>query len=119
MAHPFKVLIVGGSITGLSLALMLQRNGIDFVILEAYPEIAPQVGASIGLLPNGFRILDQLGCYEDILKVAENVAVDRAYLRGPDGETMWEMEGVNEQVVERWDLLFSSVALSLSYGYCY
>lgn len=37
-----------------------------YVLLEAYPEIAPQLGASIGLLPNGLRILDQLGCYESI-----------------------------------------------------
>ncbi|KAB8268882.1 hypothetical protein BDV30DRAFT_230298 [Aspergillus minisclerotigenes] len=60
----FKVIIAGGSIAGLSLALMLEKNGIDFLVLEAYPSIAPQVGASIGLLPNGLRILDQLGCYD-------------------------------------------------------
>jgi hypothetical protein len=57
---------------GLSLALMLEKNEIDFLILEAYPEIAPQIGASIGLWPNGLRVLDQLGCYEDLLKLAEN-----------------------------------------------
>ncbi|OLN94167.1 FAD-dependent urate hydroxylase 5 [Colletotrichum chlorophyti] len=65
-----KVVIVGASIAGLSLANMLERVGIDYVLLEAYPEIAPQVGASIGLLPNGLRILDQLGCYERIRAMA-------------------------------------------------
>ncbi|KAF5858895.1 hypothetical protein ETB97_003601 [Aspergillus alliaceus] len=59
----FKVIIAGCSIAGLSLALMLEKNGMDFLVLEAYPSIAPQVGASIGLLPNGLRNLDQLGCY--------------------------------------------------------
>lgn len=52
--------------SGLSLANMLERFDIDFLILEAYPSIAPQLGASIGLLPGGLRILDQLGCYEPI-----------------------------------------------------
>jgi 2-polyprenyl-6-methoxyphenol hydroxylase-like FAD-dependent oxidoreductase len=58
----FKVIIVGGSIAELSLALMLEKNGIDFLMLEGYPSIATQVGASLALLPNGQRILDQLGC---------------------------------------------------------
>ncbi|KAF2804993.1 FAD-binding domain-containing protein [Mytilinidion resinicola] len=64
---PFRVVIAGGSVAGLSLANMLQANGIDYIILEAYPKIAPQVGASIGLLPHGNRILDQLGLFEKVL----------------------------------------------------
>ncbi|KAL4951707.1 hypothetical protein BDW69DRAFT_196241 [Aspergillus filifer] len=63
----FRVVIVGGSIAGLTLAHCLLRKNIDFVVLESHDEIAPQVGASIGLLPNGFRILDQLGLCDDIL----------------------------------------------------
>ena len=39
---PFKVLIVGGSIAGLSIALMLEQHGIDFLVLEAYYDITPQ-----------------------------------------------------------------------------
>ncbi|KAB8215643.1 hypothetical protein BDV33DRAFT_208103 [Aspergillus novoparasiticus] len=70
-SKPFKVIIAGGSVAGLSLALMLEKNGIDFLVLEACPSIAPQVGASIGLLPNGLRILDQLGCYESVMEMAE------------------------------------------------
>lgn len=59
---PFRVVIIGGSVAGLVLlGNMLQLNNIDFIILEAYPKIAPQIGASIGLLPNGNRILDQPG----------------------------------------------------------
>ncbi|KAJ7147151.1 hypothetical protein C8R43DRAFT_1012137 [Mycena crocata] len=62
----FKVLIGGGSIAGLALANMLEQLGIDFLILEAYPEIASQVGASTGFTPNGSRILFQIGCYDGI-----------------------------------------------------
>ncbi|RFU79752.1 fad binding domain-containing [Trichoderma arundinaceum] len=38
-----KVLIVGGSISGLSLAVMLEKFGIEFTVLEAYSNIAPDV----------------------------------------------------------------------------
>ncbi|PIG69629.1 monooxygenase [Aspergillus arachidicola] len=74
MANPkpkFRVVIVGGSIAGLTLAHCLLRNNIDFVVLEAHSDIAPQVGASIGIVPNGARILDQLGLFDDILATTE------------------------------------------------
>ncbi|KAI8290105.1 hypothetical protein K4K60_006852 [Colletotrichum sp. SAR11_57] len=67
-----KIIIVGGSVAGLSLANMLEKFDIDYTILEAYSQIAPQIGASIGLLPNGLRILDQLGCYERLREAAGN-----------------------------------------------
>lgn len=96
----FKVIIVGGSIAGLSLALMLEKNGIDFLVLEAYPDIAPQVGASIGVLPNGLRILDQLGCYETILEMAE-YPVDKVIFRDSRGQPFWLFDNFNEQMVAR------------------
>ncbi|RTE77942.1 hypothetical protein BHE90_007568 [Fusarium euwallaceae] len=81
----FKVIIVGGSVAGLSVANMLEQFDIDYILLEAYPHIAPQVGASIGILPNGFRILDQLGCFEPILDIAGECRYTLGSLRGPDG----------------------------------
>jgi 2-polyprenyl-6-methoxyphenol hydroxylase-like FAD-dependent oxidoreductase len=69
----FKVIIVGGSIAGLTLAHCLQRGGIDFVVLEAHDEIAPQVGASIGILPNRARVLDQLGLWNDVEDLIEPI----------------------------------------------
>lgn len=67
-----KVIIVGGSISGLSLANMLEKFGIEYIVLEGHSTIAPQLGASLGLLPSGLRILDQLGCYEKIQHIAGN-----------------------------------------------
>jgi 2-polyprenyl-6-methoxyphenol hydroxylase-like FAD-dependent oxidoreductase len=69
----FRVLIVGGGIAGLTLANALQHAGIDYLLLEARSELAPQIGASIGLGPNGSRILDQLGCYDDIMELTEPI----------------------------------------------
>ncbi|KAH8891947.1 FAD/NAD(P)-binding domain-containing protein [Thozetella sp. PMI_491] len=63
-----KIVIVGGSVTGLTLANILERLGIDYILLEGHEQVAPQLGASIAFWSNGFRILDQLGCFEDFVK---------------------------------------------------
>ncbi|KAL4940542.1 hypothetical protein BDV06DRAFT_196363 [Aspergillus oleicola] len=63
----FKVIIAGGSLVGLTLALALERAGIDFELFEK-GQFAPQLGASIGLHPHSLRILDQLGVWPDIEK---------------------------------------------------
>ncbi|KAI0447517.1 FAD/NAD(P)-binding domain-containing protein [Xylaria telfairii] len=62
MAKPknFKVIIVGGSVIGLTLANALERAGIDFVLLEKR-QIAPDLGASISLLCHSSRVYEQLG----------------------------------------------------------
>ncbi|KAI8661051.1 FAD-binding-3 domain-containing protein [Fusarium keratoplasticum] len=96
---PFKVVIVGASVAGLSLANMLQANDIDFVVLEAYPSIAPQVGASIGLLPHGNRILDQLGLYEKILQVAE--PVNTFSFREPSGLPLASYPDMDRNLIDR------------------
>ncbi|CAG8112183.1 unnamed protein product [Penicillium olsonii] len=96
----FKVIIVGGSIAGLSLALMLERNGIDFVVLESYKSIAPQVGASIGVLSNGLRILDQIDCCQPVVDAAE-YPVDKVYYRDSRGKLIWSLEDYDEDITER------------------
>ncbi|KAJ5170215.1 Monooxygenase FAD-binding [Penicillium coprophilum] len=48
----FKVIIVGGSITGLTLANALSRMKIDFLVLETRDVISPCLGAA-SMIPNG------------------------------------------------------------------
>ncbi|GFF78892.1 FAD/NAD(P)-binding domain-containing protein [Aspergillus udagawae] len=79
----FKVVIVGGSITGLTLAHCLHQANIDHIVLEKRHEIAPQEGASIGLWPNGGQILDQLGLYGELEKLTEPLNV--MHVVYPDG----------------------------------
>ncbi|KKK11808.1 hypothetical protein ARAM_002655 [Aspergillus rambellii] len=71
----FKILIAGGSLVGLGLAIALERAGIDYELFEK-GDFAPQLGASIGLHPHTIKILEQLGVWEDIQKVVAPL-VDR------------------------------------------
>ncbi|KAL1601924.1 hypothetical protein SLS59_005089 [Nothophoma quercina] len=61
-----KILIAGGSVAGLTLANILEQLSIVDLVFDKYGKIASDVGASIGIFPNGSRILDQPGCYDDI-----------------------------------------------------
>ncbi|CAI7650768.1 unnamed protein product [Penicillium glandicola] len=79
----FKVIIVGGSIAGLTLAHSLSKANIDHVVLEKRAEIAPQEGAFIGVWPNGAHILDQLGLYGSLEKLT--APLSRMHLSFPDG----------------------------------
>ncbi|CAG8894999.1 unnamed protein product [Penicillium egyptiacum] len=79
----FQVIIVGGSIGGLTLAHCLQRAGIDHVVLEKARNPAPQIGASIGVSPNGARVLDQLQLYDLVEEQIEQLST--ATIRYPDG----------------------------------
>ncbi|KAF5652001.1 hydroxylase [Fusarium sp. NRRL 25303] len=97
--RPFRVVIVGASVTGLSLANMLQANGIDFLVLEAYPTVAPQVGASIGLLPHGNRILDQLGLYEKIMGIAPPIQAFN--FRDTNGQILACHREMDKRIIER------------------
>lgn len=67
------VIIAGSGLTGLTLALMLQDLGVDYLLLEAYDSCTPNVGASIAIQPNGLRILHQLGLLEDIEAIYQPV----------------------------------------------
>ncbi|KAL8386850.1 hypothetical protein RB595_010343 [Gaeumannomyces hyphopodioides] len=78
-AKEHQVVIVGGGLTGLAMALMLEKLDVDYVLLEAYKTVTPNVGASIGLLPHGERVLDQLGCW-DALR-ARSMPVENVILR--------------------------------------
>ena len=65
----FRVIIVGASISGLTLANALARAGIEFVVLEKQKDVEIQKGASIVIFSNGFVTLDQLGLYEKLTNI--------------------------------------------------
>ncbi|OJD24681.1 hypothetical protein ACJ73_03955 [Blastomyces percursus] len=62
MEVPQHVAIVGGGLSGLSLALALQKVNIPCTVYEARDE-SYEAGGGITLSPNALRILDKLGVY--------------------------------------------------------
>ncbi|HWA39366.1 MAG TPA: FAD-dependent monooxygenase, partial [Burkholderiales bacterium] len=67
------VLIVGGGIGGLTLALSLQKRGIPCRVFESAPEIKA-VGVGVNLLPHAMRVLSALGLQPALAKVAVETA---------------------------------------------
>ena len=64
-----RVLIVGGGIGGLTLALSLHRAGIACRVYESTPQLRA-IGVGINLLPHSTRILDELGLLDALARVA-------------------------------------------------
>lgn len=82
--RPFRVIVVGGGVVGLTASHCLQKAGIDHVVLEKRAVVAPPEGASIALYAHGSRILHQLGCLEAVEKAC---VPGRNWLtRYPDGK---------------------------------
>ncbi|KAL5334674.1 hypothetical protein BJX70DRAFT_377411 [Aspergillus crustosus] len=84
-----KVIIVGGSVAGLTLAHCLAKANIDHIVLEKRAEISPQEGAFIGIWPNGAQVLDQLGLYAALESLT--VPIHKMHIRFPDGFTFSSM----------------------------
>ncbi len=63
-----RVLIVGGGISGLTLAGLLQQRGFKPTLIERIPEYG-DVGYIIVLWPSGSRVLKGLGLYKRLLEV--------------------------------------------------
>jgi len=69
MSKNLPILIVGGGIGGLSLALALAQKNIRSQVLEQAPSIR-ETGAGIQLCPNVFKMFDRLGFVDEIVKIA-------------------------------------------------
>ena len=81
-----RVLIVGGGVGGLVLAMMLHQRSIDCTVFEAVPEVK-QLGVGINILPHGIAELEQLG----LLSEMDRIAIRTRELRYLNhlGQTIW------------------------------
>ena len=64
-----RIVIVGAGVGGLTLALLLRRQGINAEVLEQTPELS-EVGAGIALASNATRVLQQLGLGDDLARLS-------------------------------------------------
>jgi len=63
-----KVLVIGGGIGGLTMALSLHQVGIPVRVYEAVREVTP-LGVGINLQPNAVRELEELGLGDGLARV--------------------------------------------------
>lgn len=82
-----KVLIAGGGIGGLTLALTLHQIGVKAVVLEAVRELRP-LGVGINLQPNAVRELYDLGIGAEALNAVGLPALEWALL-GLNGKEVY------------------------------
>ncbi|HEX2190869.1 MAG TPA: FAD-dependent monooxygenase [Longimicrobiaceae bacterium] len=73
-----RVVIVGGGIGGLTLAIALRQKGIEVRVYEAAPELRA-AGAGIWVPPNAMQVLDRLGMAGAVLDRGERL--ERAEIR--------------------------------------
>jgi 2-polyprenyl-6-methoxyphenol hydroxylase-like FAD-dependent oxidoreductase len=63
-----EVIVVGGGIGGLSLALSLHQAGIAVCVYEAASNLSP-LGVGINLQPAAVRELTELGLSDELAKI--------------------------------------------------
>ena len=87
MVAPVHVLIAGGGVGGLALALMLHQRGIGCTVLEAAAEVKP-LGVGINTLPHAIRELAAL----DLLPALDAVGIRTRELRYLNrfGQEIWQ-----------------------------
>lgn len=67
--YPPRVLIVGGGLAGLLLAILLEHINWPYQIFERAEAVKP-IGSTLALSPNILSAMEQIGIYEDLLKAS-------------------------------------------------
>ncbi|CAI7658434.1 unnamed protein product [Penicillium glandicola] len=84
---PFRVIIVGAGVAGLTLAHCLEKAQVDYVLLDK-GVVAPPFGTTITLQPHGCRILHQLGMLQEVMESCSTMG--RCYYRTQSGKCFLE-----------------------------
>ncbi|MFF4020838.1 FAD-dependent monooxygenase [Streptomyces sp. NPDC001843] len=82
-------LVIGGGIAGSTVAMALQRAGIEATVHEAYHVTADGIGGGLSLAPNGVNALDAIGVGDVIRRVG--TPMRGTVLHTADGELLGEV----------------------------
>ena len=63
------VLVIGGGLAGINLALFLHRSGVRVRVYEAYKELSDSAGYCLSLGPNGMAVLQALQLEQRLLEL--------------------------------------------------
>jgi 2-polyprenyl-6-methoxyphenol hydroxylase-like FAD-dependent oxidoreductase len=100
------ILIIGAGIAGLTTAIALKQKGIEFLVVEAVPEIKG-LGAGISLAGNAMRVLKNLGVDEDVKnkghQITSMVIQDKTgkYISAMDAEKLSNQYGLDNVAIHR------------------
>lgn len=83
-----KVLIIGGGIGGLALALALKKAGIPCAVYEAF-DYKQGIGAGFNIAPNGMKVLGTLGVADQV--IAKGSIVNDHWFRSVKGKVIAHM----------------------------
>ena len=100
------ILLAGGGIGGMAAALALLRSGIDVDLFEAAPALT-EVGAGIQLSPNGCRVLDELGVFDELKELSCDP--DRKEFRLWNSGKAWPMFDLGGHVVKEYGYPYLTV----------
>lgn len=89
MSAALRAAVVGGGIGGLSAAIALRQAGLDVTVYEQASALG-EVGAGVGIAPNGLRMYDRLGLREAVEGVAALYGEGSCYYRA-DGALIGQM----------------------------
>ncbi|KAG0089165.1 hypothetical protein BGZ93_009999 [Podila epicladia] len=112
-----KVLISGGGIGGLTLALLLHKANIPFLVLERAKEIKP-LGSAIAMGCSVTPLFKQLGIFDELAKRGKHVQQMHMYKEDLTPVHTMEMGwipdvvGYTEYIISRpdlYDILFNSI----------
>ncbi|XP_019182171.1 PREDICTED: uncharacterized protein LOC109177311 isoform X2 [Ipomoea nil] len=99
-----EIVIIGGGICGLATALALHRKGLKSIVLER-SETLRAYGGGIGLLPNAWRALDQLGVGSRLRSMAVLLQGGRDILIDENKERKIEHVTGESRCLQRSDLI--------------
>lgn len=99
-----KIAIVGGGPSGLALAAILEKHGMDYIIYERSAEKAPPHGGCLDLHPgSGQRAMKEAGVFDEFLKYSRDGDATIHLVYDHNGNKVFSFgEGRDAPEIDRW-----------------